>query len=82
MSGDHFLSLPPCFQGNGIQGRYGEQGHSFQQHHSDEEEEDEEGFTRGRRRGPSVDEFLRGSELGRLVRAPSVLTDVCGMSQN
>uniref|UniRef100_A0A3Q2QIF1 RIMS binding protein 2 n=1 Tax=Fundulus heteroclitus TaxID=8078 RepID=A0A3Q2QIF1_FUNHE len=34
-------------------------------HHSDEEEEDEEGFARGRRRGPSVDEFLRGSELGR-----------------
>uniref|UniRef100_A0A3Q3JUS2 RIMS-binding protein 2 n=1 Tax=Monopterus albus TaxID=43700 RepID=A0A3Q3JUS2_MONAL len=47
-------------------GRYGEQGHSFHQHHSDEEEEDEEGFVRGRRRGPSVDEFLRGSELGRL----------------
>uniref|UniRef100_A0A3Q1CAT4 RIMS-binding protein 2 n=1 Tax=Amphiprion ocellaris TaxID=80972 RepID=A0A3Q1CAT4_AMPOC len=42
-----------------------EQGHSFHQHHSDEEEEDEEGFARGRRRGPSVDEFLRGSELGR-----------------
>uniref|UniRef100_A0A3B5LDZ3 RIMS binding protein 2a n=1 Tax=Xiphophorus couchianus TaxID=32473 RepID=A0A3B5LDZ3_9TELE len=34
-------------------------------HPSDEEEEDEEGFARGRRRGPSVDEFLRGSELGR-----------------
>uniref|UniRef100_A0A8C5N4V9 RIMS-binding protein 2 n=1 Tax=Gouania willdenowi TaxID=441366 RepID=A0A8C5N4V9_GOUWI len=34
-------------------------------HHSDEEEEDEDGFPRGRRRGPSVDEFLRGSELGR-----------------
>uniref|UniRef100_A0A3B5B7M7 RIMS-binding protein 2 n=1 Tax=Stegastes partitus TaxID=144197 RepID=A0A3B5B7M7_9TELE len=50
---------------NGRQGRYGEQGHSFHQHHSDEEEEDEEGFARGRRRGPSVDEFLRGSELGR-----------------
>ncbi|XP_068561981.1 RIMS-binding protein 2-like isoform X2 [Cebidichthys violaceus] len=47
------------------QGRYGEQGRSFHQHHSDEEEEDEEGFARGRRRGPSVDEFLRGSELGR-----------------
>uniref|UniRef100_A0A3B3HR84 RIMS-binding protein 2 n=1 Tax=Oryzias latipes TaxID=8090 RepID=A0A3B3HR84_ORYLA len=45
--------------------RYGDQGHSFHQHHSDEEEEDEEGFSRGRRRGPSVDEFLRGSELGR-----------------
>uniref|UniRef100_A0A8C8DKR8 RIMS-binding protein 2 n=1 Tax=Oryzias sinensis TaxID=183150 RepID=A0A8C8DKR8_9TELE len=28
-------------------------------------EGDEEGFARGRRRGPSVDEFLRGSELGR-----------------
>uniref|UniRef100_A0A8D3BAF7 RIMS-binding protein 2 n=1 Tax=Scophthalmus maximus TaxID=52904 RepID=A0A8D3BAF7_SCOMX len=42
-----------------------EQGHSFYQHHSDEEDEDEEGFARGRRRGPSVDEFLRGSELGR-----------------
>uniref|UniRef100_A0A3B3TYA8 RIMS-binding protein 2 n=1 Tax=Poecilia latipinna TaxID=48699 RepID=A0A3B3TYA8_9TELE len=46
-------------------GRFGEQGHSFHQHPSDEEEEDEEGFARGRRRGPSVDEFLRGSELGR-----------------
>uniref|UniRef100_A0A3Q0RPB2 RIMS-binding protein 2 n=1 Tax=Amphilophus citrinellus TaxID=61819 RepID=A0A3Q0RPB2_AMPCI len=45
--------------------RYGEQGHSFHQHHSDEEEDDEEGLARGRRRGPSVDEFLRGSELGR-----------------
>nr|XP_057912566.1 RIMS-binding protein 2 isoform X3 [Doryrhamphus excisus] len=44
---------------------YGEQGQTFQQHHSDEEEEDEEGFPRRRRRGPSVDEFLRGSELGR-----------------
>ncbi|XP_077353429.1 RIMS-binding protein 2-like isoform X4 [Festucalex cinctus] len=44
---------------------YGEQGQSFHQHHSDEEEEDEEGFARRRRRGPSVDEFLRGSELGR-----------------
>uniref|UniRef100_A0A8C3ATG2 RIMS-binding protein 2 n=1 Tax=Cyclopterus lumpus TaxID=8103 RepID=A0A8C3ATG2_CYCLU len=46
-------------------GRFGEQDRSFHQHHSDEEEEDEEGFARGRRRGPSVDEFLRGSELGR-----------------
>uniref|UniRef100_A0A8C9YDY6 RIMS-binding protein 2 n=1 Tax=Sander lucioperca TaxID=283035 RepID=A0A8C9YDY6_SANLU len=46
-------------------GKYGEQGRSFHQHHSDEEEEDEEGFAGGRRRGPSVDEFLRGSELGR-----------------
>ncbi|XP_037121607.1 RIMS-binding protein 2 isoform X1 [Syngnathus acus] len=44
---------------------YGEQGQSFHQHHSDEDEEDEEGFPRRRRRGPSVDEFLRGSELGR-----------------
>ncbi|XP_061656514.1 RIMS-binding protein 2-like [Syngnathoides biaculeatus] len=44
---------------------YGEQGQSFRQHHSDEEEEHEEGFARRRRRGPSVDEFLRGSELGR-----------------
>ncbi|XP_034566287.1 RIMS-binding protein 2-like isoform X2 [Notolabrus celidotus] len=54
-----------CGKGDRRQGRYGEQGHSFHQHHSDEEEEDEEGFGRGRRRGPSVDEFLRGSELGR-----------------
>ncbi|XP_053723184.1 RIMS-binding protein 2 isoform X2 [Synchiropus splendidus] len=45
--------------------RYSEPGQTFHQHHSDEEEEDEEGFTRSRRRGPSVDEFLRGSELGR-----------------
>ncbi|XP_071322211.1 RIMS-binding protein 2 isoform X2 [Trachinotus anak] len=52
-------------KGDRRQVRYGEQGHSFHQHHSDEEEEDEEGFGRGRRRGPSVDEFLRGSELGR-----------------
>ncbi|XP_029300189.1 LOW QUALITY PROTEIN: RIMS-binding protein 2-like [Cottoperca gobio] len=52
-------------KGDRRQVRYGEQGHSFHQHHSDEEEEDEEGFARGRRRGPSVDEFLRGSELGR-----------------
>ncbi|XP_038589880.1 RIMS-binding protein 2-like isoform X7 [Micropterus salmoides] len=52
-------------KGDRRQGRYGEQGHSFPQHHSDEEEEDEEGFVHGRRRGPSVDEFLRGSELGR-----------------
>ncbi|XP_047425140.1 RIMS-binding protein 2-like isoform X2 [Mugil cephalus] len=51
-------------KGDRRQGRYGEQG-TFHQHHSDEEEEDEEGFARGRRRGPSVDEFLRGSELGR-----------------
>ncbi|XP_078017958.1 RIMS-binding protein 2 isoform X4 [Epinephelus lanceolatus] len=52
-------------KGDRRQGRYGEQDRSFHQHHSDEEEEDEEGFARGRRRGPSVDEFLRGSELGR-----------------
>lgn len=63
-----FLFTHTCFQGDRRQGRYGEQGHSFHQHHSDEEEEDEEGFARGRRRGPSVDEFLRGSELGRPVR--------------
>ena len=56
------------FQGDRRQPGYGEQGQSFHQHHSDEEEEDEEGFARGRRRGPSVDEFLRGSELGRPVR--------------
>ncbi|XP_038155277.1 RIMS-binding protein 2 isoform X2 [Cyprinodon tularosa] len=52
-------------KGDRRMGRYGEQGHSYHQHPSDEEEEDEEGFARGRRRGPSVDEFLRGSELGR-----------------
>ncbi|XP_072311382.1 LOW QUALITY PROTEIN: RIMS-binding protein 2-like [Eucyclogobius newberryi] len=52
-------------QGERRPGRFGEQGQSFHPHHSDEEEEDEEGFGRGRRRGPSVDEFLRGSELGR-----------------
>lgn len=57
-----------CFQGDRRPVRYEEQGRSFHQHHSDEEEEDEEGFARGRRRGPSVDEFLRGSELGRPVR--------------
>ena len=62
------------FQGDRMQVRYGEQGHSFHQHHSDEEEEDEEGFARGRRRGPSVDEFLRGSELGRPVRTRWVLS--------
>lgn len=61
-------ALYACFQGDRRQDRYGEQGHSFHQHHSDEEEEDEEGFAHGRRRGPSVDEFLRGSELGRPVR--------------
>uniref|UniRef100_A0A674NN12 RIMS binding protein 2 n=1 Tax=Takifugu rubripes TaxID=31033 RepID=A0A674NN12_TAKRU len=42
-------------------------GKSFR--HSDDEEDDEEGFGRSRRRGPSVDEFLRSSELGRPVRA-------------
>ncbi|XP_028458025.1 RIMS-binding protein 2 [Perca flavescens] len=52
-------------KGDRRQGKYVEQGRSFHQHHSDEEEEDEEGFAGGRRRGPSVDEFLRGSELGR-----------------
>lgn len=65
-----FLILHAHFQGDRRQGRYGEQG-TFHQHHSDEEEEDEEGFARGRRRGPSVDEFLRGSELGRPVSAIS-----------
>ncbi|XP_040013552.1 RIMS-binding protein 2 isoform X4 [Xiphias gladius] len=58
-------------KGDRRQGRYGEQSHSFHQHHSDEEEEDEEGFARGRRRGPSVDEFLRGSELGRPTNTPA-----------
>ncbi|XP_015254501.1 PREDICTED: RIMS-binding protein 2-like isoform X3 [Cyprinodon variegatus] len=57
-------------KGDRRMGRYGEQGHSFHQHPSDEEEEDEEGFARGRRRGPSVDEFLRGSELGRPNNSP------------
>ncbi|CAK6954647.1 LOW QUALITY PROTEIN: RIMS-binding protein 2 [Scomber scombrus] len=52
-------------KGDRRQPSYGEHGQSFHQHHSDDEEEDEEGFARGRRRGPSVDEFLRGSELGR-----------------
>ncbi|XP_076614787.1 RIMS-binding protein 2-like isoform X6 [Chaetodon auriga] len=58
-------------KGDRRQDRYGEQGHSFHQHHSDEEDEDEEGFARGRRRGPSVDEFLRGSELGRPTNTPA-----------
>uniref|UniRef100_A0A1A7WT31 RIMS binding protein 2 n=1 Tax=Iconisemion striatum TaxID=60296 RepID=A0A1A7WT31_9TELE len=58
-------------KGDKRQGRYGEQGHTFHQHPSDEEEEDEEGFARGRRRGPSVDEFLRGSELGRPTNSPA-----------
>ncbi|XP_038155279.1 RIMS-binding protein 2 isoform X3 [Cyprinodon tularosa] len=57
-------------KGDRRMGRYGEQGHSYHQHPSDEEEEDEEGFARGRRRGPSVDEFLRGSELGRPNNSP------------
>jgi len=59
------------------QGTFGEQDRSFHQHHSDEEEEDEEGFARGRRRGPSVDEFLRGSELGRPVRTAMKLSPYC-----
>ncbi|CAL8322340.1 unnamed protein product [Lota lota] len=50
-------------KGERRQGGYGEQ--PFHQQHSDDEDEDEEGSARGRRRGPSVDEFLRGSELGR-----------------
>ncbi|XP_034048924.1 RIMS-binding protein 2 isoform X2 [Thalassophryne amazonica] len=52
-------------KGERRQARYGDPGQPFHQHHSDEEEEHDEGFTRSRRRGPSVDEFLRGSELGR-----------------
>uniref|UniRef100_A0A8C7M9C3 RIMS-binding protein 2 n=1 Tax=Oncorhynchus kisutch TaxID=8019 RepID=A0A8C7M9C3_ONCKI len=45
---------------------YNEQGQAFHQQNSDEEEEDEEGYGHGlRRQGASVDEFLRGSELGR-----------------
>ncbi|XP_056146931.1 RIMS-binding protein 2 [Lampris incognitus] len=52
-------------KGDRRQGGYVDQGQSFQQHHSEEEEEDEDGYARGRRRGASVDEFLRGSELGR-----------------
>ncbi|KAL0965412.1 hypothetical protein UPYG_G00280950 [Umbra pygmaea] len=45
---------------------YGEHGQAFHQHNSDEEEEEEEGYDRGhRRQGASVDDFLRGSELGR-----------------
>nr|XP_054600212.1 RIMS-binding protein 2 isoform X12 [Nothobranchius furzeri] len=59
-------------KGDKRQGRYGEQGPIFHQHPSDEEEEEEEGFARGRRRGPSVDEFLRGSELGRPTNSPAV----------
>lgn len=59
------------FQGNRIRDPYRDKGQSFRQHHSDDEEDDEEGFGRCRRRGPSVDEFLRSSELGRPVRLPS-----------
>ncbi|XP_035247057.1 RIMS-binding protein 2-like isoform X2 [Anguilla anguilla] len=42
-------------------------GHAL---HSDEEEEEEEGYDSAhvRRRGASVDEFLRGSELGRQIQ--------------
>ncbi|XP_052315911.1 RIMS-binding protein 2-like isoform X1 [Oncorhynchus keta] len=48
---------------------YNEQGQAFHQQNSDEEEEDEEGYGHGlRRQGASVDEFLRGSELGRPVK--------------
>jgi hypothetical protein len=48
---------------------YNEQCQPFHQQNSDEEEEDEEGYGRSRRKqGASVDEFLRGSELGRPVR--------------
>ncbi|KAJ7988469.1 hypothetical protein DPEC_G00323890 [Dallia pectoralis] len=44
---------------------YNEHGQAFHQQNSDEEEE-EEGYVRSRRRqGASVDDFLRGSELGR-----------------
>ncbi|XP_014854650.1 PREDICTED: RIMS-binding protein 2-like isoform X9 [Poecilia mexicana] len=62
---EHHTNVTQNIVGDRRVGRFGEQGHSFHQHPSDEEEEDEEGFARGRRRGPSVDEFLRGSELGR-----------------
>ncbi|XP_032425533.1 RIMS-binding protein 2-like isoform X7 [Xiphophorus hellerii] len=62
---EHHTNVTQNIAGDRRMGRFGEQGHSFHQHPSDEEEEDEEGFARGRRRGPSVDEFLRGSELGR-----------------
>ncbi|XP_028981129.1 RIMS-binding protein 2 isoform X3 [Esox lucius] len=44
---------------------YNEQGQAFHQQNSDEEE-DEDGYDHSRRRqGASVDDFLRGSELGR-----------------
>lgn len=42
----------------------------FHSQNSDEEE-DEESY-QSRRRGASVDDFLRGSELGRQVREPSI----------
>ncbi|XP_031433163.1 RIMS-binding protein 2 isoform X3 [Clupea harengus] len=45
-------------------GRMERRSQPFQQQGSDEEE-DEEGYDQGRRRGASVDDFLRGSELGR-----------------
>ncbi|XP_071206794.1 RIMS-binding protein 2-like isoform X2 [Salvelinus alpinus] len=48
---------------------YNDQCQAFHQQNSDEEEEDEEGYGHGRKRqGASVDEFLRGSELGRPVK--------------
>ncbi|XP_061118798.1 RIMS-binding protein 2-like [Conger conger] len=48
-------------------GRGNSAGHTL---HSDEEEEEEEGYESAhvRRRGASVDEFLRGSELGRQLQ--------------
>ncbi|XP_027881940.1 RIMS-binding protein 2-like isoform X8 [Xiphophorus couchianus] len=67
---EHHTNVTQNIAGDRRMGRFGEQGHSFHQHPSDEEEEDEEGFARGRRRGPSVDEFLRGSELGRPTNSP------------
>lgn len=47
---------------------FSERGNALQPLNSDEEEE-EDGYDspRARRRGASVDEFLRGSELGRQV---------------
>ncbi|XP_041915553.1 RIMS-binding protein 2 isoform X3 [Alosa sapidissima] len=45
-------------------GRIERRSQPFHQQGSDEEE-DEEGYGQGRRRGASVDDFLRGSELGR-----------------
>ncbi|XP_048114414.1 RIMS-binding protein 2 isoform X5 [Alosa alosa] len=49
-------------------GRTERRSQPFHQQGSDEEE-DEEGYGQGRRRGASVDDFLRGSELGRQVGA-------------